>query len=540
MSTTSSKKSASKITTPPPVPVKKPSTFWIIFFLSMTILFSYWNVKNFMKNQFFVAIYKNQTTNAKKYIGWLEEKDRSKALSVVVKAGNLELVKLLTHNSMIFSDTVFLAVESGNLQITEVVLKKYVRTIRRADKQWLFYAIDSDKTKMAQLLLKYKADPNSSISIKAKNNTGIAFYGKTVFVSKKVLTLAAEKGNDIIVAELLRLAPRLNPLFKRKALAVATDKRTRWILKNSISRWKEIEFALVMGNTPKFKELKKKNPYSYKKQHLLRFAIREGSVAGFQLLIADGATVTSGDWRLLTGAVLSNSTELVKQVLAQGVNINYSVRRYELPRQLSARMQSNRGGTSGSASFHIGRVLQEQARVQQNIEMLRLFDSRLEKWSAIQFAVSQGDTILAKKHLNISNINSKDTQGRSLVMLATVYKQNASLKWLAQQKANFNTIDAKGWTPLMKASYQGDIESLKTILAQKPQLNTGKENCYEALKLAKEQYNLYQRLIKRLGRNPSHYRGVQYNKQVNYQVITQTLQKAKHQTQTTCGTRGSW
>lgn len=76
--------------------------------------------------------------------------------------------------------------------------------------------------------------------------------------------------------------------------------------------------------------------------------------------------------------------------------------------------------------------------------------------SALQARVSLGE-----------QINDKDADGYSLLILAVYHHQLAATSWLLAHGADPNLSDIHGRTALMGAAFKGDVEEAKILLADR-------------------------------------------------------------------------
>ncbi|MGL4725902.1 MAG: ankyrin repeat domain-containing protein [Scandinavium sp.] len=74
-----------------------------------------------------------------------------------------------------------------------------------------------------------------------------------------------------------------------------------------------------------------------------------------------------------------------------------------------------------------------------------------------------------------SQINDKDDDGYSLLILAVYHHQITTADWLLHQGADPNLSDGHGRTALMGAAFKGDIDAVKVLVAD-PRTNVNLQN----------------------------------------------------------------
>lgn len=80
-------------------------------------------------------------------------------------------------------------------------------------------------------------------------------------------------------------------------------------------------------------------------------------------------------------------------------------------------------------------------------------------------AAREGDLLALKSTLTSdSQINDKDADGYSLLILAVYHHQLATASWLLHKGADPNLTDNHGRTALMGAAFKGDIEAVKVLI----------------------------------------------------------------------------
>lgn len=74
-------------------------------------------------------------------------------------------------------------------------------------------------------------------------------------------------------------------------------------------------------------------------------------------------------------------------------------------------------------------------------------------------AVTRGDIDAVRRSLSAgADVDSRDSEGSTLLMLASHAGNLPMVMALIEAGAGVNTCDERGWTPLMKAAYNADID----------------------------------------------------------------------------------
>ena len=86
---------------------------------------------------------------------------------------------------------------------------------------------------------------------------------------------------------------------------------------------------------------------------------------------------------------------------------------------------------------------------------------------------------------NGANIEVKDNNGDTALILASYYRRLEIVKYLVEKGANINATNDNGWTSLMYASKYGELETIKYLLENGADVNIKNKNGNAALDLAK-------------------------------------------------------
>ena len=182
----------------------------------------------------------------------------------------------------------------------------------------------------------------------------------------------------------------------------------------------------------------------------LFIAAAKGNEVFFDELISKGAKIdilANDNSNLLLAAVMGENVNLVRYLIDKGQSINKPAR-------------------EGNTPLHI-------AFARLNTYIITLL---LQEGADPTIANDKGDTglTLAKRwkldidSLKVVDIQQRDSDGWTALMLAAVKNDRVGLKKLIAKGADVNTTDKHGSTPLMHAS---DLQVLDTLLINKADIN---------------------------------------------------------------------
>lgn len=90
-------------------------------------------------------------------------------------------------------------------------------------------------------------------------------------------------------------------------------------------------------------------------------------------------------------------------------------------------------------------------------------DSQPQTGDALQRAAAAGDAVALGGLLQTSDVNARDSAGRTALLVAVLRGQSAAVATLLAHGADPNTADASGVTPLAAALARGDASMVETL-----------------------------------------------------------------------------
>jgi serine/threonine-protein phosphatase 6 regulatory ankyrin repeat subunit B len=194
-------------------------------------------------------------------------------------------------------------------------------------------------------------------------------------------------------------------------------------------------------------------------------AYRLASFAGhadiMKMLETRGAYVKSSDLQKdLTRSARIGNISMVKQLIAQGVDVNAKMEEDMTPLMWAAR--------NGHADV-VTLLLEHGAQVDTRDRLGRQAVHLCIGMSHIQ---EKGSAETTKALLDGgANVESKDQYGRSLLMLASSKGDLPAVKVLLERGANINATTKEGWSPLMMAGLRNHQKVAQTLKEANAEVN---------------------------------------------------------------------
>jgi ankyrin repeat protein len=201
----------------------------------------------------------------------------------------------------------------------------------------------------------------------------------------------------------------------------------------------------------------------------LFIAIRSGSSADIQAVLAKGAKVDAPNWLGVTPlmwAALVGNEEACKSLIAAGANVN------ALSRIGNVLAIAEYGGNT-----NIVRLLMSHGA--------RPIENRADKISPLMTAAGQGHIdILALLLPHYPNVNAADINGATALMYAAKRGQTRAARMLVDAGADVNVRDKHGRTPLMYAAIGGYSACTQLLLDRRANVQLRDQQGRTALDLA--------------------------------------------------------